>query len=134
MYDVIRKHSTTRTLYAHKLIAEGVVEENQANEMANIYRASLDKGEFVVHNLVREPDTTLFVNWEPYLGHDWRTEGNTAIALNELQNIGTKITSIPDGIQVQRQVAKIYDDRRKMVGGALPLNWGMAELLAYGTW
>ena len=34
---------------------------------------------------------------------------------------------------VQRQVAKIYDDRRKMAGGALPLNWGMAELLAYGT-
>ena len=34
---------------------------------------------------------------------------------------------------MQRQVAKIYDDRRKMAGGALPLNWGMAELLAYGT-
>ena len=133
MYEVIRKHSTTRTLYAQKLVAEGVLEQDQANEMANVYRASLDKGEFVVHNLVREPDTSLFVNWLPYLDHDWRTPGKTAIALNELQNIGTKITSIPDGIQVQRQVAKIYDDRRKMVGGALPLNWGMAELLAYGT-
>ena len=133
MYDVIRKHSTTRTLYAHKLIAEGVVEENQANEMANVYRASLDKGDFVVHNLVREPDTTLFVNWEPYLGHDWRTEGITGIELKQLQDVATKITTIPDGIVVQRQVAKIYDDRRKMAGGALPLNWGMAELLAYGT-
>jgi 2-oxoglutarate dehydrogenase E1 component len=133
MYEVIRKHSTTRTLYAQKLVAEGVLEQDQANEMANVYRASLDKGEFVVHNLVREPDTSLFVNWLPYLDHDWRTPAKTAIALNELQNIGTKITSIPDGIQVQRQVAKIYDDRRKMVGGALPLNWGMAELLAYGT-
>tara|TARA_B110000438_G_scaffold300534_1_gene353160 strand:- start:155 stop:2056 length:1902 start_codon:yes stop_codon:yes gene_type:complete len=133
MYEVIRKHSTTRALYAQKLVAEGVLEQDQANEMANVYRASLDKGEFVVHNLVREPDTSLFVNWLPYLDHDWRTPGKTAIALNELQNIGTKITSIPDGIQVQRQVAKIYDDRRKMVGGALPLNWGMAELLAYGT-
>lgn len=133
MYDIIRKHSTTRTLYAQKLVAEGVLEQDKANEMANAYRASLDKGEFVVHNLVREPDTSLFVNWEPYLGHDWRTSAKTSIDLKLLQDVATRVTSIPDGIQVQRQVAKIYDDRRKMAGGALPLNWGMAELLAYGT-
>jgi len=133
MYDIIRKHSTTRTLYAQKLVAEGVVEQDQANEMANEYRASLDNGDFVVHNLVREPDTTLFVNWEPYLGHDWRTPSSTGLDIKQLQKVAAKITSIPDGIQVQRQVAKIYDDRRKMAGGALPLNWGMAELLAYGT-
>ncbi|MBT7376456.1 MAG: 2-oxoglutarate dehydrogenase E1 component, partial [Porticoccaceae bacterium] len=133
MYDVIRKHSTTRTLYAQKLVAEGVLEQDKANEMANDYRASLDKGDFVVHNLVREPDTGLFVNWEPYLDHDWRTPANTGIDLKALQDVAARITSIPDGIQVQRQVAKIYDDRRKMAGGALPLNWGMAELLAYGT-
>ncbi len=133
MYDIIRKHSTTRTLYAQKLVAEGVVEQDQANDMANEYRASLDNGDFVVHNLVREPDASLFVNWEPYLGHDWRTPANTGIDLKVLQDVAARITSIPDGIQVQRQVAKIYDDRRKMAGGALPLNWGMAELLAYGT-
>jgi len=133
MYDIIRKHSTTRTLYAQKLVAEGVVEQDQANEMANEYRASLDNGDFVVHNLVREPHTTLFVNWEPYLGHDWRTPSSTGLDIKQLQEVAAKITSIPDGIQVQRQVAKIYDDRRKMAGGALPLNWGMAELLAYGT-
>ena len=133
MYDIIRKHSTTRTLYAQKLVAEGVVEQDKANEMANAYRASLDNGDFVVHNLVREPDTSLFVNWEPYLGHDWRTPAKTSIDLKVLQDVAARITSIPDGIQVQRQVAKIYDDRRKMAGGALPLNWGMAELLSYGT-
>ncbi|MGB2153994.1 MAG: thiamine pyrophosphate-dependent enzyme, partial [Porticoccaceae bacterium] len=55
MYDIIRKHSTTRTLYAQKLAAEGVLEQDKANEMANEYRASLDNGDFVVHNLVREP-------------------------------------------------------------------------------
>ena len=110
-----------------------MVEQDQANEMANEYRASLDNGDFVVHNLVREPDTTLFVNWEPYLGHDWRTPSSTGLDIKQLQEVAAKITSIPDGIQVQRQVAKIYDDRRKMAGGALPLNWGMAELLAYGT-
>jgi 2-oxoglutarate dehydrogenase E1 component len=40
---------------------------------------------------------------------------------------------IPEGIVVQKQVEKIYEDRRKMAGGALALNWGMAETLAYAT-
>ena len=69
----------------------------------------------------------------PYLDHDWRVEANTGIDLGALKEVANKITTVPDGIVVQRQVAKIYDDRRKMAGGALPLNWGMAELLAYGT-
>jgi 2-oxoglutarate dehydrogenase E1 component len=50
-----------------------------------------------------------------------------------LQDVANRVNKIPDGIKVQRQVSKLYDDRRKMAGGALPLNWGMAELLAYGT-
>ena len=133
MYDVIRKHPTTRTLYADKLVQEGVLTRSYADKMSEDYRGSLDRGEFVVHNLVREPDTSLFVNWEPYLNHDWRTPAKTGIDLQELQSVAGKVCAIPDGIKVQRQVAKIYDDRRKMAGGALPLNWGMAELLAYAT-
>jgi 2-oxoglutarate dehydrogenase E1 component len=34
---------------------------------------------------------------------------------------------------VQRQVQKIYEDRKKMASGSLAINWGMAELLAYAT-
>ncbi len=133
MYSAIRSHETTRAIYARKLIDEGVINQSKANSMAEEYRSSLDGGEFVVPNLVREPDTGLFVDWNPYLGHDWRTSADTGIALKVLQKVASQITSIPDGISVQRQVAKIYDDRRKMAGGALPLNWGMSELLAYGT-
>jgi 2-oxoglutarate dehydrogenase E1 component len=133
MYDVIRKHPTTRSLYADKLVQEGVLTRSFADKMSDDYRASLDRGEFVVHNLVREPDTSLFVDWDPYLDHDWRMPAETSIDLTKLQAVAAKICAVPDGIQVQRQVAKIYDDRRKMAGGALPLNWGMAELLAYAT-
>lgn len=133
MYEIIRKHPTTKTLYADKLVSEGVLNRSEADKLSDDYRASLDRGEFVVHNLVREPDTSLFVNWDPYLDHDWRMPADTSIPLKTLQAVAAKICAVPDGIQVQRQVAKIYDDRRKMAGGALPLNWGMAELLAYAT-
>ncbi len=133
MYQKIREHKTTRTLYAEKLVAEGVLAEAASKAMLENYRQSLDDGSYVLSTLVSEPDEALFVDWQPYIGHDWDALGDTRIAIKKLQEVAQKISHIPDGIAVQRQVQKIYDDRRKMAGGALPLNWGMAELLAYGT-
>ena len=59
--------------------------------MANDYRASLDRGEYVVHNLVSEPDTSLFVNWSPYLDHGWQTPAKTGVKLKKLQEVANKI-------------------------------------------
>lgn len=133
MYEAIRKQKTTRTLYAEKLVAEGTITQEGSDNMADEYRAALDRGDRVVHGLVSEPDSTLFVDWAPYIGHDWITPADTTFPIKDLQELGQNICEIPDGIKVQRQVAKIYEDRKKMVGGALPINWGMAESLAYAT-
>ena len=133
MYEKIRVQKTTRTLYAEQLVAEAVITEAAAKAMLDSYRQSLDDGKYVLSNLVSEPDEDLFVDWRPYLGHDWDTPADTGISIQKLQEVAHKICHIPDGIAVQRQVDKIYDDRRKMAGGALPINWGMAELLAYGS-
>lgn len=133
MYKAIRAHKTTRTLYAEQLVGEGVLTQERSDKLAENYRAALDRGEHVARGLVSEPDRSLFVDWSPYIGHDWLTPCDTTYPLKELQALAENISHIPDGIQVQKQVAKIYDDRRKMAGGALPINWGMAETLAYAT-
>lgn len=133
MYKAIRSHKTTRTLYSDQLVKEGVLSQEEADAMLNDYRDSLDKGESVAHGLVSEPDKSLFVDWTPYIGHDWHTPADTTFELKALQTLAEQISQVPDGVQVQKQVAKIYDDRRKMAGGALPINWGMAETLAYAT-
>lgn len=133
MYQTIRKHKTTRTLFAEKLVGDGVVTQTEADQMTNDYRAALDRGEHVAKDLVSAPDKSLFVDWAPYIGHHWQTQADTGYDLKALQELAHKMCEIPDGIQVQRQVQKIYDDRRKMASGAMPINWGMAETLAYAT-
>lgn len=133
MYRAIRKHKTTRTIYAEKLVSEGVISQKDADKMMDDYRAALDRGDHVASGLVSEPDSSLFVDWAPYIGHDWKTPADTGYPLKELQEVGYKMCEIPDGVVVQKQVAKIHDDRRKMAAGALPINWGMAEMLAYAT-
>lgn len=133
MYQAIKTHKTARTLYANKLIGEGVISQQEADALLNDYRNTLDKGGVVVNNLVSEPDSALFVDWAPYLGHDWITPADTGYDMKALQALAEKISHIPEGVTPQRQVDKIYEDRHQMAAGALPLNWGTAELLAYGT-
>ncbi|MFT5085356.1 MAG: 2-oxoglutarate dehydrogenase E1 component, partial [Lentisphaeria bacterium] len=133
MYKAIRAHKTTRVLYAEQLVLEDVITEADAESLSNNYRAALDRGEHVARGLVSVPDSSLFVDWTPYIGHDWVTPCDTTYDLKKLQQLAESISHIPDGVLVQRQVSKIYDDRRKMAGGALPINWGMAEVLAYAT-
>jgi 2-oxoglutarate dehydrogenase E1 component len=133
MYQAIRKQKTTRALYAEKLVSAGLLSQVDADQMANEYRSALDAGEHVASGLVSEPDESMFVDWEPYIGHGWDTPTDTGYDLKELQDLATEISTVPDGIQVQRQVAKIYTDRRAMAAGATPINWGMAEILAYAT-
>ncbi|MES2823135.1 MAG: 2-oxoglutarate dehydrogenase E1 component [Pseudomonadota bacterium] len=133
MYQVIRNLKTTRAIYAEKLVAANLLSQATADDMTTNYRAALDRGEHVASGLVSEPDRTLFVDWSPFIGHDWLTPASTGMELKALQVIANKMLEIPDGVVVQKQVEKIYEDRRKMAGGALALNWGMAETLAYAT-
>ena len=69
----------------------------------------------------------------PYLGHEWTGYADTAVEMKRLQRLAARMCEIPDGVEVQRQVAKIYEDRRKMQAGGMALNWGFAETLAYAT-
>ena len=133
MYDVIKKQKTTRELYAAKLIGEGVINAEQSKAMEQDYRAALENGQHVAHSLVLEPNSKLFVDWTPYLGHKWSFECDTRVDIKLLQELASNIATVPEGFAVQRQVAKIYEDRQKMAHGAMAANWGFAETLAYAT-
>jgi len=87
----------------------------------------------VVKSLVKEPNKELFVDWRPYLGHAWTARHDTSFDLKTLQDLSSKLLNVPEGFVVQRQVAKILEDRQKMGAGALAINWGFAETMAYAT-
>jgi len=133
MYQKISKHPTTRELYANCLVKHNVIDENYVNQAAYDYRVALDEGKHVAKSLVTSPNSELFVNWKPYLGHVWDAKHNTSLDIKLLQELAHKMLQIPDGFTLQRQVAKVMEDRTKMTNGELPINWGYAENLAYAT-
>lgn len=133
MYEKIRKLKTTRGLYVEKLIADGVISEEESKQMELEYRDALDKGDHVVKSLVKEPNKDLYVDWTPYLGHAWTAKCKSSVALKTIQKLDKKLTAVPEGFSVQRQVSKIVSDREQMTAGTLPINWGYGEVMAYAT-
>ncbi|MFC0710490.1 2-oxoglutarate dehydrogenase E1 component [Azorhizophilus paspali] len=133
MYQKIAKQPTTRELYADALVKEGSLSQEEVQAKVDEYRTALDNGQHVLKSLVKEPNTELFVDWTPYLGHAWTARHDTSFELKTLQELNAKLLQIPEGFVVQRQVAKILEDRGRMGVGAMPINWGCAETLAYAT-
>jgi len=133
MYAAIKRHKSTRVLYAERLASENVVSTEEADSINLNYRTALDTGEHVAKSLVKEPSIELFVDWSPYLGHDWSPHFSTSMPLKNLQAIAKKLAEIPKDFTLQRQVKRVIDDRAKMAAGDIPVDWGFAETLAYAS-
>ena len=131
MYQKIKKHPVPRQLYADQLIAEGVIEQRDADRFIDEYRAALDHGACVVEEW--RPMTEHTVDWSPYLGHDWDTEYDGSLSVEKLKSLGEALVDFPEEHKLQSRVNKLYLDRKAMVDGDKKLDWGMAENLAYAS-
>ncbi len=133
MYAKIRQHPTARQIYAERLVAEGVVSAAEANGFLEQYRAGLDAGTSQVPASLGLIGNQYTVDWSRFLRNDWSESAATAIDAARLKKLGASIVSIPEGFTLQARVEQVYVNRRKMVAGELPLDWGCAEMLAYAS-
>jgi 2-oxoglutarate dehydrogenase E1 component len=131
MYQKIKKHPTPRKLYADVLIDRGEFDIETATQLVNEYRDALDRGEVVVKEW--RPMAMHSVDWSPYLAHEWDEKWNSQVKLDRLVDLGKRVCQYPESHKLQGRVEKIYADRIAMISGEKPLDWGMAETLAYAT-
>ncbi|MBO9829092.1 2-oxoglutarate dehydrogenase E1 component [Xanthomonas sp. A2111] len=132
MYQTIRKHKTTRELYAAQLESEGVLQAGEAQALVDGYRNKLDSGEYTTELATRKPDE-FAIDWSKYLSGKLTDKVDTTVKRKTLDQLAKIITTIPGGVELHPRVAKIYEDRVKMAAGELPGDWGFAENLAYAT-
>ncbi len=133
MYNIIKKLPTTHNQYSKKLIDQNIISAETAAQMADQYRTDFDQGKSVVKNLVSNPDTSLFFDWKPYLGHDWQAAAETSFSKQALVDLAEQFCQVPQGFSLQRQVQKLISDRKLMAKDEQPINWGFAETLAYAS-
>ncbi len=133
MYKIIKNLPPTCTLYANKLVQEGVIDDKREQQILSEYRKLLDLGKIVVDTVQDKSIYEYSVTWDKFLGTDWSTPAVTAVPAKRLKQVAKKLEELPEGFVVQPQVKKMLEARQKMTEGELPLNWGYAETLAYAT-
>ena len=134
MYKIIKNHPGTRQLYADQLEAEGVIQAGEAEALVQAYRDAMDAGLNPNKAICYKSKPAYSVNWARYLNPGkWNQEVKTGIFLKDLKHLSARLTDIPPDFKLHPRVEKIIADRRLMGKGDLPLDWGMAENLAYAA-
>lgn len=134
MYRHINRHPGTRALYAEALEKAGVIPAGEADTMVQAYRDAMDAGHNPNKTILYNYTNPQRINWAPFLqGAKWNEPAVTALPLASLKALAKRLTTIPDGFVLHPRVDKIISDRRLMGEGKLPLDWGMAENMAYAS-
>ena len=134
MYKKIRSHATSLEIYSKQLVAEGVVTDGEVDKMKADWRTRLD-AELEAAQAYRENKADwLDGRWAGFKVADSVEDprrGHTGVPLDELKDIGNKITAIPEGFQVHRTIQRFLDTRKKAISENGPIDWATAEALAF---
>lgn len=133
MYKKIAAHPGTRKVYADRLVANGTVDASHGDDLVTNMRTRLDAGKSTNTKILYGIKPPLAVDWAPYIGKDWRTPADTRVPMAELVELSERLTTVPASFKCHNSVEKLLEARRKMGRGELPLDWGMAENLAYAS-
>ncbi|MFP5232313.1 MAG: 2-oxoglutarate dehydrogenase E1 component [Acidobacteriota bacterium] len=73
--------------------------------------------------------------WDPYYGGPLRLEDNpiTGLQAAEIASLATALATVPERFHLHPKVAKLLEQRAEMGAGKKPIDYGMAELLAYAS-
>ncbi len=137
LYKSISKHKNPRDIYAEKLIAEGVIDENYVKELEEKYKNDLEEN-LLDSRKIEKTRITPFMQdeWE---GFEQVTEEvmlspmDTTYDLKKLDEVAKSITKLPEDKKFLRKLVRLVEGRHKMYFEDNKLDWAMGELLAYGS-
>ncbi|MFI0458370.1 MAG: 2-oxoglutarate dehydrogenase E1 component, partial [Candidatus Thiodiazotropha endolucinida] len=133
MYKKIRNRPTIRTLYAEKLVQESVISPEQARDLVNNYRESLEQGIVVARPVTCALRHPYEVRWNTFKGIEWDHPIDTRLSNERLDLLAEQLLHVPGGFELHPRVEKIWTERKRMASGDQFVDWGFAENMAYAS-
>ncbi len=133
MYRKIKNHKPVSKLYAERLIEQKVIGTGDLKDLEREYRDALDEGAIVARNVLDAVHNDFAVDWSPFFDASWDMDCETGVSLDRIRRLQENLQALPDGFEVNSRVASMLESRRKMAAGALALDWGFAETMAYAS-
>ena len=134
MYSKIRALKSTREIYSERLIAEGVIDQAAVDAEVARFEAFLD-AEF-------EAGKTFEAHKADWMDGQWQgigqpdgeeRRGETSVPAAKLADLGHRLTTIPNSVDMHKTLKRVIDGRREMITTGENIDWATAESLAFGS-
>lgn len=137
MYDIIKTHPTLREIYGKQLIREGVIDQALYE---SFYNEKIDNIQKIFDQTKANPPKIEPFKFEGFWKglrrakkDDFEKPTDTTVPLETLKSVGRILSEVPKGFTPHPKLVKLLESRRNMAEGKEPLDWGMGELLSYGS-
>ena len=132
MYKAIKEHPPLYQIYAKQLGMENDKIAERAQSVKSEYEAAQKAAtQFTKKPLMRD----LPNYWDEYFGGRYKAayEQPTGIPRQELEELTERLTTYPEGFHIHPKVKKLLEQRQEMGTGKKPVDYGMAEALAFAS-
>ena len=137
LYKAIGKHKNPRDIYAAKLMAQGVVQQADLDQMEVVYKQTLEKkledARQVSNTVITPFMQDEWIGFQRARQQDMLKLVDTTISLEKLDAIAETLTELPADKKFLRKTERLVKDRKAMYFERNQLDWAMGELLAYGS-
>jgi 2-oxoglutarate dehydrogenase E1 component len=130
LYKAIKEHPPLWKIYSEDIGVEDVQTRVQA------IREELEAAQKKAVSMTQKPTLRdLPTYWDNYMGGRYKPEYEveTELSAKELHEITEALTTYPDGFHIHPKVKKLLEQRAEMGAGKRPVDYGMAEALAFGS-
>jgi len=130
LYKKIKDHPPLWEIYADDIGA------SDAAEKAAAIRAEFEAAQKKTGSIKRKPlMRELPQYWDDYFGGPYKPEYEveTGLSAQELSELTERLTTYPADFHIHPKVKKLLEQRAEMGNGKRPVDYGMAEALAFGS-
>ena len=137
LYKAISKHANPREIYAQKLMSEGIATQQMVREMQEEFKSMLetdfDEAKKIKRNVITPFMEKEWVDYPSAKPGEMLHAVDTTFDLDKLKDIAKYITTLPEGKKFLKKTVRLMGDRAAQVFERNSIDWGMGELLAYGS-
>jgi len=137
LYKTISKHLNSMEIYSDKLINEDIISIEDVSKIEKKYKSSLEKK---LENSKKDNNIEI----TPFMDYEWKgfkrvkkdkmlTNYETKVSNENLNAVAKVVTTLPEKKQFLRKTQRLINDRSKMFFETDKIDWGMGEMLAYGS-
>jgi 2-oxoglutarate dehydrogenase E1 component len=135
LYAKIRALPGLRTLYTERLVRGGVLTKADVEHIETDLSKQLTQA---LESIKTAPPTAeaeyeLRASWAGMSRTRPSEPAQTAVPIERLTRVAEAISAVPPGFELHKKLQPLLDRRRKVVADGGPIDWALAEALAFGS-